>query len=101
MIQEFREQQALEVWDGEHVRPKHVTLVRSRHATVQLSKFARLRTASEFASASFEVRKTSDGCIRNSPCEPTLSESDCEPDLGHHFPNTTYESMPSELDPRA
>ncbi|KAL4573778.1 hypothetical protein LXL04_020595 [Taraxacum kok-saghyz] len=67
----------------------------------------------------FEVRKTSDGCIRNCPCEPTLSESDfepdfghhfcepdfghhfCEPDFGHHFPNMTYEPMPSELDLRA
>jgi hypothetical protein len=74
-------------WIGHHIMKLNMIdnaldIQRSVHyiylslATVQHhSKFARLRTASVFASASFEVRKTSDGCIRNCPCEPTLSES--------------------------
>ena len=65
-------------------------------ASVQISKFARLRTAFKFASASFEVRKTSDGCIRNCPYEPTLSESDCEPTLSE----SDCESALSESDLR-
>ncbi|KAL4567926.1 hypothetical protein LXL04_023522 [Taraxacum kok-saghyz] len=53
-------------------------------------KFAKLRTASKFASASFEVRKASDGCIRNCLCEPTLSESEFRTHTsGHLFANLT------------
>ncbi|KAL4556177.1 hypothetical protein LXL04_038820 [Taraxacum kok-saghyz] len=53
-------------------------------------KFAKLRTVSKFASASFEVRKASDGCIRNCLCEPTLSESEFRTHTsGHLFANLT------------